>query len=124
MSKKKEQKRKARRKAFEKERNMLKNQPKVRYRLDVLWPEGWKTMGGFHTMAQVNAYVAQQEEIRARNESDILHGNIFDMATGKVVASVLPYKKQPEGVAAVKDIEPKGYIGNVKDVPEEISSEV
>jgi hypothetical protein len=114
----KQQKRKARRKAFERDRNIAKNQPKCLYRIDVCWPEGWKTMGGFHNMAQVEKYVAEQESIRERNESDILEGRIVEIDTGKLVAHIPASKKQqlPEGIEVVKDIEPKGYVGDVKEI--------
>lgn len=116
-NKNREVKRKARRKQYERERNVAKNQKKIRYRLDVLWPEGWKTMGGFHNAKQVNNYVAEQEDIRLNNESDILEGRIFDVDTGKMVARIAPHKKDPDGIDEVKRFEPQGFVGDiVKDI--------
>jgi len=120
MAKTKAQKKLARRKQFEKSRNLESNRAKAKFRLDVYFPiSGWRTMAGFKDRKQVDAYVEQQEGIRDRNESDILEGKIIDLATGKTVAVISPYDKDPvpEGIESVKNIEPKGSIaGKAKKV--------
>ena len=99
----KAQKRKEKRKQYEWERNVSKNQAKVRFRLDVLFPDpkGWKSMGGFKSIAQVQAYSDEQEAIRKRGDTQILEGIIIDLRTNKQIHRVPPFMPEtPEGVGA------------------------
>ena len=115
----KAQKRKAKRKAYEKDRNIAKNQPRERYRLDVLFPEeGWRSVAGFKSMAQVQAYSDEQESIRKKGDTQILEGVIIDIRTNKQVYRIPPF--EPSEMEAAK-ANPKGFeedIKSVKDMPE------
>ena len=122
---KKAQKRKAKRKQYIHDRNVDKNQAKARFRLEVFFPEeGWKVMAGFKSVAQCEAYTAEQEAIRAEAKTEILEGRIIDINSGRQVVHIP--SSIPEDVQAAqhaKAAEPKGCLSDVKAVKSEPVSE-
>ena len=126
MAKTKAQKRKTKRKAYEHDRNIANNQAKARFRLDVNFGEkggGWKSMAGFKTVAQCEAYRLEQEAIREEGDTEILEGVIIDIRTNKQVARIPPFKPDtPETLEDVKKVEPKGFLSDVKSANSEDNS--
>ena len=120
---KKAAKRKAKRKDYIRDRNVSKNQAHARYRLDVLFPDGWKSMAGFKSLAQVQAYSDEQETIRKRGDTEILEGVIIDIRTDRQIHRVPPFKPEESGLEAAKAAEPRGFLSDVKSVKDEKISE-
>jgi len=116
---KKAAKRKAKRKEYIRDRNVTKNQAQSRYRLEVLFADGWKVMAGFKSVAQVQAYSDEQEVIRKKGDTEILEGVIIDIRSDRQIHRIPPFKPEPDGVEAAKSVEPKGFLSDVKAAKEE-----
>lgn len=123
--KNKAQKRKAKRKRYEKERNVARNRAKSRFRLEVFFAdEGWRTMAGFKSTEQCEAYYKEQERIRAEGKVEILEGRIVDLRTGNVVVHIPPsIPEDMQAIDAAKKAEPKGYLSDVKAAKSEAKQE-
>jgi hypothetical protein len=87
--KKKHQKKVARRKKLEKDRNQRANKSMRRYRLDVKHQGNWKTYKFFKTEKQVNKHLADTEKKR-REGTEIIEGRVIDLNTDTQVAHVKP----------------------------------
>jgi len=105
-------KRKARRREYERNRNIEKNKPKAKFRLDVLFDDGWKTMAGFVTLEQCRDYVAEQERVRKIGDQQILEGIIVELRKNNVIMHIPPF--DPQDMKSAKAIEPKGTMSDVK----------
>jgi hypothetical protein len=118
-------KRKAKRKKYERERNIAHNQPKARFRLDVFFPEeGWRTMAGFKSTKQCEAYSVEQERIRAEGKVEILEGRIVDIQTGAMVIHIpQSIPEDMQSIKAAKAADPKGYLSVVKEAKSELVTE-
>jgi len=79
----------ARRKRLEKEKNLRKNLPRFRFRLEInLGDEGWIEAKMFRTDKEASAYLIEIEGLRRKNV-EIIEGRIIDIDKG-VIASVIP----------------------------------
>ncbi len=114
---KKAQKKLARRKAFEHQRNMQGNRPKPQYRLDVKMGGGWR-MGvmAFMDMERVKQHVAEMEVMRKKGTVEIIEGNVVEIRTGKVVEHIEPFMPAAGvadlGKAAGPEEKVEGVTGN------------
>jgi methyltransferase-like protein len=88
MKKTSAQKKLERRKKIEHLRNVEQNKPKPKFNLMVKVPGGWREMMKFYTQAQVNAHIANMEDLRKRNASDIVEAVIVEVKTKKIVAKI------------------------------------
>jgi hypothetical protein len=87
--KKKHQKKVARRKKLEKDRNQRANKSMRRYRLDVKYQGNWKTYKFFKTAKQVNKHLADTEKKR-KEGTEIIEGRVIDLNTDSQVAHIKP----------------------------------
>lgn len=93
MGKTKAQKKRERAKRLRKERNVQRNRPKYKYKLEVLEEDGsWSVVMGFRSAVEVNDHVARHEEMRRNNTTDIIEGRIISLGTGRQVAHIPPHK--------------------------------
>ena len=87
--KKKHQKKVARRKRLEKQRNTRGSMR--RYRLDVKYEDGWRTYKFFKTLNQVKKHVNDTEEIRQKGDTEIIEGRVIDLNDDSVLVKIPPY---------------------------------
>lgn len=101
--KRKAQKAVSRRKAYEKQRNIEKNLPPMRYRWDVYYEGHW-VLGfkEYRTWEKVEAKLDETEKLREEG-CEIIAGRIIDMMTGKVVKEVDPSPAKVQGKGALPD---------------------
>ena len=90
-TKQKQAKRRARSKRLTKAKNRIRSAPKPRFYLAVKLEEGWRKMMTFRKIEEVDAYVEAQEDIRRRNASDIVPGQIIEIKSGKVIRTIEPH---------------------------------
>lgn len=92
MTKTKQQKQHDRRKEYERKRNLLHNQPKPKYFLQVREFNGWKAMMKFFSWEEVEKHEANIEDLRKRNAADIVEAIVVEAKTGKQVKYIKPHK--------------------------------
>jgi single-stranded DNA-specific DHH superfamily exonuclease len=89
---KKHQKKVARRKKIDKERNQRANKSMRRYSLDVKYEGEWKRgVKTFKTAKEVNKHLDDTNEIRKRGDTEIIEGYVIDLNTMQRVAHIKPY---------------------------------
>jgi hypothetical protein len=84
----KAQKKLERRKKIDHVRNIEQNKPKPKFNLMVQVPGGWREMMKLYTKAQVDAHIANMEDLRKRNVSDIVEAVIVEVKTKKIVCKI------------------------------------
>ena len=82
------EKKKQREKRLKKERNIQRNRPQYKYKLEINEDGGWKSVVGFKSRAEVDEHIEAHDKIRRENTSNIIEGRITNLKTGRQVAHI------------------------------------
>lgn len=105
--KRKEQKKVARKKRLERERNQRANRGRFRYILECeMKADQWKPVKSFKDWDGVKRHIEETEAIRKRGDTDIIPGRVLDLNNfNRVVANIKGYtqEKGPSMEEAAQD---------------------
>jgi hypothetical protein len=111
----KSQKQAERRRKIEHTRNVELNKPKPKFILHVKVPGGWKAAMKFWTMQQVDQHIANIEDLRKRNASDIVEAVIVEAKSGKRLKHIEGHAMQDPALQKPTDGKPEGVTGPVEE---------